>query len=190
MSNNKTRWTAVDPPNTLLAIDPGSRYPKSGVAYAGAAFFQWGRLIWAGLVKNKTGVAPFSRPYDIASKVCKEARIPAQRGDAGEPLTCLAVEVPRVYTRSPADPEDIVQLALIAGAFCGGIEAEFYSLPRPSEWKGTIDKKILNDRCMKIASTDERLIIYRAEGGNTSHVQDAFGIGLWVLGRMGTGGVV
>jgi hypothetical protein len=190
MSNNKTRWVKDDPPNTLLAIDPGARYPKTGVPYAGAAYFQWGELVWAGLVKAKGVAAPFARPNDLVKRVLSDAKIPRTAYEAGEPLTVLAVEVPRIYKQGVARPEDIVQLATIAGAFVGGVDAAFYSCPRPSEWKGTIDKKILCERVMTIANTAERLIMYRAEGGTTSHVQDAFGLGLWVLGRMSTGGVV
>jgi hypothetical protein len=190
MANNKTRWTRDDPPNTLLAIDPGARYPKSGVPYAGAAYFQWGELVWAGLVKAQGVAAPFARPNQLVQRVCDTASIPRTKKDAGEPLTVLAVEVPRVYVNGAARPEDIVQLAVVAGAFVGGVDAEFYSLPRPSEWKGTIDGKILCTRVLNIASVAERLIVARAEGGNTTHVQDALGLGLWVLGRMGTGGVI
>lgn len=190
MANNKTRWTKDDPPNTLLAIDPGASYPRSGVPYAGAAYFQWGELVWAGLVKAKGVVAPFRRPNDLVQRVLTAAAIPKTRKDTGEPLTALAVEVPRIYKKGRARPEDVLQVAVIAGAFCGGVEAEFYSLPRPSEWKGSIDGNILCDRVMKIANNAERLIVSKAEGGNTTHVQDALGIGLWVLGRMGTGGVV
>lgn len=191
MANNKTRWERGDPPNTLLAIDPGARWPKSGVPYAGAAYFQWGELVWAGLVKAQGIVAPFSRANQLVRKVLEAAGIPRTAKDSGEPLTVLAVEVPRVYTRGSARPEDIVQLAVIAGAFTGGIDAEFYSCPRPSEWKGTIDGAILCDRVLnKVANAAERMIILRSEGGTTSHVQDAFGLGCWVLGRMGTGGVI
>lgn len=191
MANNKTRWTRDDPPNTLLAIDPGARYPKSGVPYAGAAFFQWGECVWAGLVKAPSSIPPFARANHLVRKACQLANVPRTTKDPGEPLTCLAVEVPRVYTNGSARPEDVLQLAVVAGAFVGGVDAEFYSLPRPSEWKGTIDGKILCERVMsKIANTAERLIVLRSEGGTTTHVQDALGLGFWVLGRMGTGGVI
>lgn len=191
MANNITRWQKDDPPNTLLAIDPGARWPKSGVPYAGAAYFQWGELVWAGLVKARGVVAPFARPFDLVRAVTHAAGVPQNKSAAGEPLTVLAVEVPRIYVGGKARPEDIVQLAVIAGAFCGGVDAEFYSCPRPSEWKGTIDGDILCNRVMnRIANAAERLIVLRAEGGTTSHVQDAFGLGCWVLGRMATGGVV
>ena len=191
MSNNKTRWTKDDPPNTLLAIDPGARYPKSGVPYAGAAYFQWGELVWAGLVKAHGTVAPFKRPNELVRRVLQAAGIPRTKSDPGEPLTVLAVEVPRVYVGGKARPEDIVQLAVVAGAFTGGVDAEFYSCPRPSEWKGTIDGDILCDRVLnRVANAAERMIVLRSEGGTTSHVQDAAGLGFWVLGRMATGGVV
>lgn len=191
MANNKTRWTKDDPPNTLLAIDPGARWPKSGVPYVGAAYFQWGELVWSGLVKAAGVVAPFRRPNELVQRTLQAAGIPKAKNDPGEPLTVLAVEVPRIYVGGRARPEDIVQLAVVAGAFIGGVDAEFYSCPRPSEWKGTIDGNILCDRVMnRVANAAERLIVLRSQGGTTSHVQDAFGLGCWVLGRMSTGGVV
>lgn len=85
MANNITRWRNEDPPNLLLAIDPGAslkeRDPnKRRFPYAGAALFQWGQLAWAGLVKcpqviNNVPVPAFARPNTLVREVCRQTRI-------------------------------------------------------------------------------------------------------------------
>ncbi len=214
VANNKTRWEKADPPNTLLAIDPGASYPKSKVPYAGAALFQWGELCWAALVKCPTmvdskPVAPFARPNTLVRTVCEAAHI-ARHGCGkprknsrdlrttaevlGEGITVLVVEQPRIYRNGPARPEDIVALMGIYGAFMGGIDAEFYSGPGPSEWKGSIEKTIMNERVLRVLNSSERLLLMRAQqagdGGLSDHVIDGVGLGLFTIGRMGAAGVL
>lgn len=118
-----------------------------------------------------------------------------EAGDASELLTMLAVENPQIYRRGEARPEDIMALKGIYGAFMGGIDADFYSGPTPGEWKGSIeDKDIVNERCLRVLNGAERLILVQAQragdAGLSDHVLDAVGVGLFTLGRIGTGGVV
>jgi hypothetical protein len=194
VSNNKTRWEAESPPNVLLAIDPGASFPKSKVPYAGVALFQWGELVWGALVKCPTTASPFAQANTLVRKVCTEARVARHDKDLGEALTVLAVENPLLYKRGAASPTDIIALKGIYGAFMGGVDAEFYSGPTPVSWKGSIDGVILNERVLKILNGGERLMLMNAQrmghGGLTDHVLDAVGLGLYVLGRMSTGGVV
>lgn len=194
--NNVTRWNKEDPPNLLLAIDPGASYPgrqrKEQVPYAGCALFQWSELVWASLVKcptmtETTPVPPYARPNALVKRVCAEANVARFRGKTGETLNVLVVENPRIYTKGKARPADIVALARIYGAFMGGIDAEFYSGPAPSEWKGSIDGKVLNERVLTVTNADERIRLMKAQksgrGGLSDHVLDAVGLGLFTLGR-------
>jgi hypothetical protein len=194
MANNITRWTKENPPPLLLSIDPGAADRKSkGFPYAGCALFQLGMLVWAALVRCPTTVPPFGRPYALVDKVCEAAMIPRNKWQAGAPgqprelLTVLAVENPLIYTHGTAKPSDIVNLKGIYGAFMGGIEAEFYSGPAPSEWKGSIDKKIMNERVAKVLNSSERIVLIQAQAagydGLSVHVIDAAGLGVFVLGR-------
>lgn len=188
MANNRTRWEADDPPNTLLAIDPGASFPKSKVPYAGAALFQWGMMVWCDLIKCSTVAAPFARANTLVRKVCEEARIARHSKALGEGVTVLVVEKPLIYKRGKARPADILALREIYGAFIGGIDAEFYSGPSPQEWKGSIDNKILQERTLTVANSAEKMILIRS--GSSEHTIAAMGLGFWTLGRMGTAGVV
>lgn len=203
MANNLTRWVSSDdnPPNLMLAIDPGASFNsrKERVPYAGVALFQWGQLVWAGLVKTTTTVTPANRPADLVQRVIKASNVYACEHSVGEPLDMLAVEVPRIYTKTKARPEDIVQLTLIAGALLAGIPAKKRSAPRPQEWKGTIDGTTFLKRVIGewdgitwqggILNNGERLCLLKADGCETSHVQDAVALGCWVAGRIDVGGV-
>jgi hypothetical protein len=201
VSNNKTRWSKEHPPNTLLAIDPGASFPKKGVPYAGACYFQHGDLVAAGLVLAHGVAAPFARPNDLVRRVCSEFSIPRTSAEDGEPLTVLAVERPIVYKNMKTPPNDIVNLREITGAFLGGVDAEFYSAPAPGEWTGSLANLIVSSRVLwKVAAAHERMLLMQAgvdvpdEGkapkDSDSHVIDALGIGFYVLGRMRAGGVI
>jgi len=206
MANNITRWTKEDFPNTLLAIDPGASWPnaKRKHPYAGAALFQWGMLVWVSLVhcptsdikrygKEKT-VPPYAMPNLLVRKVCKEASIARNDTSPGEGLTTLVVEKPIIYVKGKARPQDIIDLRGIWGAFMGGIDAEAYYGPTPEEWKGSIDGEILNERVVRVLNAPERMMLVdaqrRGQGGLTSHVVDAVGLGLFTMGRMGKAGVI
>lgn len=188
------RWTKDSPPNLLLAIDPGAKW-RGKRPYAGAALFQWGQVVWAELVKVPQETAITAGPHVLVRQVCEQANIArfvgeaGKRGAPGETLTVLAVEKPIIYSKGPARPQDILDLREIYGAFIGGIEAEVYAGPTPSAWKGSIDGDILNERVTRVLSATEKSILVSAEasgrGGLTSHVLDAVGIGLFVLGRAG-----
>ncbi len=218
VANNITRWPDSDPPNVLLAIDPGASYPKSRVPYAGCSLFRWGQLSWAGLIKCPSSVPAFARPNALVRKICEECGVPRhghvlvpgihpsrqpgngrsgrdkERQDAGEVLNVLAVE--NQFLGPKSNPHDILPLAKITGALLGGVDAEFYSSPTYNEWGGSLKdgEKIVHERCMTILSSVERIILIRAQqagdGGMSGHVLDSVGIGLYTLGRMNTGGVV
>jgi len=209
MANNITRWADEDPPNMLLAIDPGASFPDRNphrrVPYAGVAMFQWGSLTWAGLVKcpievNTEVVSAFARPNALVKKVCHEvgiARFAGEAGRRGKPgvtLNVLAVENPLIYTKGTARPKDILALGKIYGAFMGGIDSEFYSGPSPQEWKGSIDPATVNERAAAILNPMEQVILIKAqragEGGLSDHVLDAVGLGLFTLARAGKAMVV
>jgi hypothetical protein len=203
VANNITRWVSPDdnPPNLMLAIDPGAAIGRGQkkVPYCGAALFQWGTLVWAGLVKASATVTPFQRPRNLVDRTIEASGVWKCEHSLGEPLDMLAVEVPRIYKKMKSRPEDIVQLSVIAGAFLGGIPAKKVSAPRPGEWKGSIDKgihlrRVIGERTDKgfvggVLNSGEHIVLLKAEGGETDHVQDAIALGCWVAGRTDTGGV-
>lgn len=178
------RWKHENPPNAMLAIDPGASIGTNKVPYAGAALFRWGEMIDCALLKAPTDVSKFAMSNRLVRRVCEHFKIARSRGE-GEVLDLLVVENPLIYKKSKARPQDIMELKSIYGAFMGGIDAVHYSGPSPGSWKGTIDGDILNERSLQFASKTEWMIVKRA--GASSHVLDAMGLGFWALGRMDTG---
>lgn len=194
-------WAQEDPPNLMLALDPGASTGKMRVPYAGAAFFQWGILSWAGLVKAPASETPGRRPGALTRGILEAAGLPTCKHDTGEQLDLLVVEVPRIYTNMKSRPEDILQLAVIAGVLLS-IPSKRVSAPRPQEWKGTIGGELLLNRVIgvwnKAASTWEGGVLSATEKGqllrspdcHSDHVQDAIALGLWACGRSLAGGII
>jgi hypothetical protein len=209
MANNITRWMDEDPPNLMLAIDPGAvdaatarRKGGAKVPYAGAALFQWGFLCWVGLMKAATTATPFQRPFNLVQKTLEESGVRACEHASGQVLDMLIVEVPRIYTKAAGRPEDIVQLTLVAGAFLGAVPSQRKSAPRPQEWKGSIDGEVFLDRVIGtwnpeagtweggvLNESERRVMLQAPTASHTTHVRDAIALGLWGCGRIGTGGV-
>jgi len=97
----------------------------------------------------------------------------------------LVIEIPQVYVRarSKGDPNDLIMLAGLVGAFvyCFGNASKLY---RPAEWKGQVTKEITEQRARKRLSPDElsRIELPSAKGLH-HNVWDAVGLGLHHLGR-------
>lgn len=193
MAPHITRWTKDDPPNLLLAIDPGASWPATKIRhpYAGCALFRWGELVWASTVRcplhdtarfaGDGKIPPFAMPNTLVRRVCEVANVARHSGDPlgriwqsekkkiggaatlGEQLTVLAVENPLIYVKGKARPQDILALGKIYGAFMGGIDAEFYSGPSPEEWKGSIDGEIMNERVLKVLNVAERILLMQSQ---------------------------
>lgn len=142
-----------------LAIDPGTRS-------TGFAFFDSGKLERVVRVTklrcNNLGIMPYEEIRKW--KGC---------------VSHLACEVPQIYPQSKADPNDMIPVALLAGALIGYFSAAFVKMPRPREWKGQVPKAIHNARTLAKLTDDERALC----AGHSHDELDAVGIGLWYLGR-------
>jgi hypothetical protein len=99
------------------------------------------------------------------------------------------IEIPQVYRQrqQKGDPNDLIQLALIAGMCMGeflqgGATVET-RLPR--EWKGQRSKEVDNRSVLKLLTDDERDIVARSRlpKYKLHNMIDAIGIGLWHVGR-------
>lgn len=141
------------PPHYMMAIDPGTKS-------TGVAFFLKSKL------RSVTRI-PFT--------TCAELH-PFGQESFVDVLVC---EVPQVYPRSKADPNDLIKLALLAGGLVGQTVAVHKVLVKPREWKGQVPKKIHNARTLaKLTPSELKLC------GGLSHDEiDAVGLGLWYLGR-------
>lgn len=112
----------------------------------------------------------------------------------------VVVEVPKAYPRSKVQPNDLIGLAIVAGAVANSVCADMaqpaYLLAYPQQWKGTVDKGVLQRRiCTKLGwhyTKRGKLTIpgwddgpesidgyYKLRDADWFHVLDAIGLGLW-----------
>jgi hypothetical protein len=157
----------------LLSVDPG-------VNEAGVAVWEDARLTSAWLAQGggwlETARSIKARLYDS---------YPLSIIEGLE----LAIERPQVYTqnRLKGDPNDLIDLALMAGALVGMVEIEIggITLYLPRQWKGQLPKDVTTERSQKKLSKDERAVIELPRSvGKQHNVWDAVGIGLRHLRRV------
>jgi hypothetical protein len=159
---------------TLLAIDPGLRYPAR-------AFFVDGELVAASRVPIPRGVTTRTPVLER----CRAIAI-ALIGDYRPEI--VVTEYPQIYTRekSKGDPNKLIPLAAIGACIAGLLPDTKVISPRPNECWGNVKKNEDGDpwespRGRKIW---KRLSV--AERGRVipSHDSiDAVGLGLFGLGR-------
>lgn len=155
-----------------LSVDPGLH--ACGVA----VWDEQHQLVWAGYVKNTSG-------GDFHAMVTA-VRV-ANRYTTG--ATKLVIELPQVYvrTRSKGDPNDLISLAVLVGAFVGqfgGTVPFGYKLYKPQEWKGQVPKEIMSVRIAKRLTDEERSKVVLPAAGLAHNVWDAVGLGLHHAGRL------
>lgn len=104
-----------------------------------------------------------------------------------------AVELPRVYQRGRADPDDLVRLAFVAGMLAQKYPSS--RIVRPHDWKGNVPKVapkgwagyIIHRRTLEILSIAEQGIyleeLDRIPASLRHNVCDAVGLGLWAVKR-------
>ena len=97
-------------------------------------------------------------------------------------ITRLVVEKPHTG-QSKASKKDIITLAIRAGEVGGvvahltGIKPEYIE---PVRWKGSVPKKVTNERTLAKLTPEELLVL----GAKHNHnVLDAIGIALYIVGR-------
>ena len=82
------------------------------------------------------------------------------------------------------NPNDLLDLAMCAGAFYGALcvdMAATLTVVEPAEWKAQVPKDITRKRIEGLLSHSEPLSIKK--GGEMHNIYDAIGIGLFALGR-------
>lgn len=100
----------------------------------------------------------------------------------------LVVEVPQVYGHGGAgkgeDPNDLIDLALVVGAFVGYLRPVALTIYRPREWKGQVPKDVMTRRIKEKLAPEEVAKVRLPARGKQHNVWDAVGIGLKKLGRL------
>lgn len=151
---------------SLIAIDPG--------ACAGIAGFFDGELVL----------------LDIEDA----SELPINVDDVGAAgvIDVVIVERPEVYTKkvgkaAHADPNDLIKLAMRAGALVQAFAPRRVVEVLPKEWKGQAPKEIVARRVLAKLSPVERdtaeTELARHHAGLWHNAIDAIGIGLYHLGR-------
>lgn len=82
------------------------------------------------------------------------------------------------------NPNDLLDLAMCAGAFYGALCVDMVatlSIVEPAEWKAQVPKEITRKRIETLLGSTEKVLIKK--GGEMHNVYDAIGIGLFALGR-------
>lgn len=82
------------------------------------------------------------------------------------------------------NPNDLLDLAMCAGAFYGALCVDMVAtltIVEPAAWKAQVPKDITRKRIEGLLTTSEKVNIKK--GGEMHNVYDAIGIGLFALGR-------
>ena len=122
-----------------------------------------------------TGWAGFSKE-DLRS--CGTGRPPLRLASV------VIVELPQIYPGHPVPPNDLVNLAFLAGRYAGASTGKIYTVA-PHAWKGNLPKDVCNARVLAKLDAVERGIVEGCDvpKGQKHNVIDAIGIGLFFLGR-------
>ena len=168
--------------STLIALDPGLRYPA-------VAVFKDGVLVHASRVKipgtsHKLAMGP--RCMNVAKLVYAHIVHTGAFLEPADEAYELTIEWPRCYNRMKGDPADLFPLAGVGMALAGmlGIAPD---APTAPEWIGNVGKTTKGD---PLASPRAQRIWSRLSEAERACVVlshdslDAVGLGLWKLGRL------
>lgn len=100
----------------------------------------------------------------------------------------LAIEVPQIYyRRDERDPNDLIPVALIAGACIRAAQEKGrpFSWHLPRQWKGTMDGDVFAARILVSLPPAFRAELERLKlpKGQRHNVLDAYGLALWARER-------
>lgn len=92
----------------------------------------------------------------------------------------VIIEKPQIYSKGKARPNDILDLALMAGALGAcGMPCTFVT---PARWKGQVKKHIHNARILEKLPNLHEALAGLAKGKH-EHIIDAAGLALWSIER-------
>ncbi len=165
-----------------VAVDPGVN--------AGVAIFKRWSLVGAFLVKDE-GVSSLENTVQHARTIRLEVWKRFGQDLPGRPRrrppAHLVVEVPQVYQRGKGDQNDLLLLALSAGAIAASF-VENYDIEvhgyLPAQWKGQVPKDITKRRVLEELFEEEKALIELPSAKSLQHnVFDAIGLGMHHLKR-------
>ena len=161
--------------DTLVAVDPGKRD-------CGIAFYV------AGVLADAAWLAPpKGGPYDIAAHAAAwTRRCMMNLGDSEGRVSTLVVEGQQIYRHTGlAQSNDMIDVALTAGAVLARIDAFERKVILPGLWTGKIPKPIRQRHYLASASEGEQARLMAIKPATKRHnVIDAVCLGAWYLGRV------
>jgi hypothetical protein len=109
----------------IIAVDPGT----NGL---GVAWEHEGELAVFGLKANGDALAMITQFQALY--------LP--------PVDVFVGELPQVYPKGKADPNDLIRVAAVVGGCAGSTSASHFVLAHPRTWKGSVPKEIHHMRTM------------------------------------------
>jgi hypothetical protein len=154
----------------LLSLDPGAKV-------CGLALFEDGELAsaWLAGTKGHWVQMALNAYQSVVDRVVPEV------------IQTVAIERPQVYRQrlQKGDPNDLVTLALMAGALVGHfIPQASIAEYKPREWKGQVPKPVMQRRIESRLSQEELGRVSWPAKSYRHNVWDAIGIGLHHVGRL------
>ena len=179
----------ADPPaeTYTVALDPGT-------LRAGAAVYRGQRLVWAYLSKEHPGKLldrAYVAAFDVADRLLAECPFLL----FSQKNTKIYAELPRVImrggSRTPGDPDSILALVLLVGAFSTRLVDRGFSTAeniRPADWKTQVEKKAMTARIESCLAPCEIAVLESFRGVRNKkidhNVLDAVGVGMKPLKRI------
>jgi hypothetical protein len=111
-------------------------------------------------------------------------------------ITHVVIEGQQIYAGSKAQPNDLLKLAIISGMWAGACAQIFPKaqiiIPKPREWKGSIDKATYQarmyhklgwgyEKCKGYSIPVHPTVGHHLSNNEWKHVGDALGLALWGL---------
>ncbi len=158
-----------------VGVDPGTRL--CGVAW------ECDDSRCAYVVRSKA-LSLELRALEMATEIVN--RLPVRRVE--RPAAIVCVEFPRFYgtAKSEGDPNDLIDLAGVAGVVLGTLSTRLLlvpAMPYPRTWKGSIPKKIHHERLARDFPQWVEPVERDTSKSMQNHVWDACGLLEWIKSK-------
>lgn len=103
----------------------------------------------------------------------------------------LVIEKPQVYPsrKQKGDPNDLINVALLAGVVLGAAPNVSFELVVPHDWKGNVPKEITQKRVKADFRLGEQTVFDRGVSlypkSQHHNIWDAVGLGFWYARKIG-----
>ncbi len=170
---------------TVVTVDPGCR--GCGVTYWYEARLTAAAYIKNPVLKGQDAMSASVLAEKVGMWVRENATTKKLSGIFAADIFRLVVEVPRIYPAGSqkGDQNDLIGVALVAGAVASAVMSEDVIQYFPREWKGTAKKEdVIEIIKSRIDSEESKAVILPRAQDLAHNVWDSVGIGLHYFGRL------